>query len=267
MRVRQGFTLPQLIVVILVLTMLICLLIPAIQHWREKARLQQTMENLKCLGLAAHVYNDRFKQLPPAHDGKNACQVILAPGYQANYDILLNPSDYSFTQRQNASVPWTSIAANYYIFGTDNNATEDITAKRTFTRLPDPVSDAKNYGYTPLAVNTIRDGTSNTIMWVTCLAQPNGKDVVTNGPGSTPGQHTGPFSAWLGWEHVPPGERALCASGKHAQAYKLEGIQVGSADGSVHILANTGTKDNAIFHRLYYHGMLPNDNYSPPWDY
>ena len=57
---RRGLTLIELIVVLAVLTMLIALLLPAIQRARESARLHQCKNNLKEIGLALHNYHDTF---------------------------------------------------------------------------------------------------------------------------------------------------------------------------------------------------------------
>jgi type II secretory pathway pseudopilin PulG len=263
---RPRFTLPELALIIFVLALLLALLMPMVQQQRENARREELRGNLKDLGFAAHAYNDRVRRLPPAHDGTRAVQEILAPDYKTNYDILTCSLDYSCPGRHRSSPPWTGIAANYYIFGTDNNEVKDITTKPGFAGLKDPVMLLPQFGYTPLAVNTIRDGTSNTIMWVTCLAQPAGQDVVTNGPASWPGQATGPFHACLEWEKVPAVANATCASGKHAQSYSSEGIVIGLADGGARVWTNSFAA-TAYPPSSLGSVLLPNDNVSGPWDY
>jgi type II secretory pathway pseudopilin PulG len=269
MRPRPAFTLPQLVVVALVLSLLVALLLPLVQRWREEGRRQEIVDHLRELGLAAHAYNARVKRLPPAHDGTRACQEILAPDYKNNYDILNSTLDYSCPGRNAASLSWTGIAANYYLFGTDNIAVEDITAKRGFTGLRDPVAGVAHFGYTPLAVNTIRDGTSNTLMWVTCLARPAGQDVVTTGPGSWPSQATGPFHASLQWEAAPEAAQARCASGRHAQSYSPEGIVIGLADGSARLWTKAFTWKGPMSEGCVIPGtiLFPMDNVHSPCDY
>lgn len=254
---RTGFTLYQLIILILVLSVVFGLVVPGVLMLREADRLTWVNNFMKQMGVAAHMYNDQFKQLPPAHDGTGSTHAILRP--YLNTSILINGADESAPSAQDDKLPWTSIAINYYLVGTHNDATTDITASPSFTGLPAPEAGKANHGYTPLAIKGIGDGSSNTIMWTCCLSRPAGRNVVILGDGSFPNSATGPFTAWLFWEVAPAVERAMCASGKHAQSFRPAGIIVGLADGGARSIA-TGSK-------IYADAMLPNDKVTPRWDY
>src|ERR1700722_4131902 len=66
MRRRDGFTLTELLVVLAVVTILIAILLPAVQQAREAARYATCRNNMRQIGLALHNYEIVNKVLPPS---------------------------------------------------------------------------------------------------------------------------------------------------------------------------------------------------------
>ena len=89
--VARGFTLIELLVVIAIISVLMALVLPAVQQVRETARKAECRNRLMRIGLALHNYEMSFEVLPPGVLNPNGPIKSLPEGYDVGWLLHLLP--------------------------------------------------------------------------------------------------------------------------------------------------------------------------------
>jgi prepilin-type N-terminal cleavage/methylation domain-containing protein len=111
---RRGFTLVELLVVMAIISLLIGLLLPAVQKVREAAARISCANNLKQIGLALHHYHNTYERLPPARvSPQGASWAVLILPY-LEQDNLYRQWNLSQTYYQQNVTARQSQVPNYF---------------------------------------------------------------------------------------------------------------------------------------------------------
>ncbi len=90
-RTRPGFTLVELLVVIAIISILVLLLLPAVNAAREAARRTTCLNNITQLGLAVHNYEYHFEHLPPGVINPDGPIRNVAEGNHTSWIVQILP--------------------------------------------------------------------------------------------------------------------------------------------------------------------------------
>ncbi|MFO0880451.1 MAG: DUF1559 domain-containing protein [Gemmataceae bacterium] len=176
-RRSKGFTLIELLVVIAIISVLIGLLLPAVQKVREAAARMKCMNNLRQLGLAANTYQTTRKgRMPPFW---NNLGTAAAPNEQQVFASLLPYIEQENLYKTFQTATGISLLAGagrtvpipifgcpserFYGTGQAPNGWAMTNYGANFLVFGNPSTGA--YNGTPNVNTTFQDGLSNTVLF------------------------------------------------------------------------------------------------------
>ena len=122
--VQRAFTLIELLVVIAVISILMALLLPAVQAAREAARATQCRNNLKQIALAMHNYHDRIGVLPSGWTADPSWQkqgwgwgAMLLPDLEQS--ALFQRLQFSESMTSATNLPWQTHSIKTFLCPTN----------------------------------------------------------------------------------------------------------------------------------------------------
>jgi type II secretory pathway pseudopilin PulG len=169
LRIRRGFTLFQLLVVIAFLGILLALLLPAVAKVRAAAARMQSANNLKQIAIAVHNYESVYGVFPPGNDANNFSAAAKLLPFIEQDNLYKNidfkkPSD----DKANATVRQTIIKTflnpqdPLMSVSMDSGATNYLFNAGCKSPLAD--NDGVFYQDSKVKITDITDGTSNTML-------------------------------------------------------------------------------------------------------
>jgi prepilin-type N-terminal cleavage/methylation domain-containing protein len=174
MKRRSAFTLIELIMVVSIISVLIALLLPAVQSARELARRGQCTNNLLQLGLALGNYASTHNVLPPGVVDQKGPILNLPKGYHYSWIVQILP----FLGQNNV---YRRFDFRYGVYH-PSNSTAEAVAINTFHCPSDARRAPTNYVGCHHDVDAPIDANNRGVLYLNSRI---GYDDITDGPAYT----------------------------------------------------------------------------------
>ena len=188
-KASAGFTLIELLVVVAVISVLISLLLPAIQSSREAARRTQCVNNLYQLGTAIGNYASSNRVFPPGVVNEKGPISNAPVGYHFGWAARILP----FIER---GTTYNQFNFHFSVYDPRNETAQQISIQ-SFMCPSNPSSGATNYAGCHNDVESPIDVDDHGVFFLNSRI---GYDDITDGPAFTIliGETTGPmsFGSW-----------------------------------------------------------------------
>jgi prepilin-type processing-associated H-X9-DG protein/prepilin-type N-terminal cleavage/methylation domain-containing protein len=169
----RGFTLLELLVVVIFVGLLLAMLLPAAQVARETARRAQCQNHLKQIGVAMHAYHANYGVFPPGYVSvpkfNRPSSVDVGPGWGWGAMLLNGLEHAAISNSLNFNVSivdpasQTARATKIQVFLCPSSIGSGPAAVRGFSRRPSSVSDLAAGQYIASAgqIDLEEDGAGN----------------------------------------------------------------------------------------------------------
>jgi prepilin-type N-terminal cleavage/methylation domain-containing protein/prepilin-type processing-associated H-X9-DG protein len=214
----RGFTLFELLVVIVIIAILFSIAFPAYTSFLERAKITKDLNNLRQVGLAIQTYLNDHDQLLPATTLWPGTTVspVLFPKYTSARKIFQSPFDNRGNPDTDPAPVSYSINANMYVAapGINRSMASVVSPTSTILMAPtyagDPLSTASWTGLTtnapdlPVGAPAETRGTHSNGRQINALFCDNHVENMTFGPAATAGTFQDSTTVPLGKEHWDP---------------------------------------------------------------
>ncbi|MBX3452053.1 MAG: DUF1559 domain-containing protein [Planctomycetaceae bacterium] len=155
---RAGFSLLELLTVLAVITVLLALLLPAIQRARSTARMLECRSRLHQIGIATHSYVEMFETFPSGGVGTLGCLYALLP-YMDQASVFQRTEAIADLRAKMAAIP---VIPAYLCPEDPTDKSNNVASYSTNKGLLRAVGQMRGFVFEPVKPADVTDGLSQT---------------------------------------------------------------------------------------------------------